>query len=184
MTARQQWIVVGVVVALLAIGATAGSYLLRDELTQITIGSRAPQFKAVSIDSAPPRVVTLDDYRDNVVLLNIWATWCLPCRREMPSMEELHRALGDKGLKVVAVSVDNPGMEEAIREFVREYNLTFDILYDSSNTIRSTYRTTGVPESFVIARDGVIRKKWIGEENWSSEANRRLIESLLSAPTR
>ena len=184
MTAKQQWIVVGIVVALLAGGAWLGTYLLRDELTQITIGSRAPQFEAVKIDSAPQRVVTLDDYKGNVVLLNIWATWCLPCRREMPSMEQLHKEFGDKGLKVVAVSVDNPGMEEAIREFVAEYSLTFDILYDSSSTIRTTYRTTGVPESFVNSRDRLIRRKWICEENWSSEANRRLIEQLLSAPTR
>jgi peroxiredoxin len=125
---------------------------------------------------------TLTDYRGDVILLNIWATWCIPCRTEMPSIEAVHQALGPKGLKVVAVSVDNEGEEQKIRDFAREYQLSFEMLHDPSGAIEGIYRTTGVPETFVIARDGTVRKKWIGPEDWNSEGNQRLLQSLLAEP--
>jgi peroxiredoxin len=115
-----------------------------------------------------------------VVLLNIWATWCAPCRVEMPSMEQLHRELGPRGLHVVAVSIDDPGSEQAIRDFARQLGLTFEILHDASGGIQKQYQTTGVPETFVIGRDGVIRKKVIGAAPWNSEGNRALFEQLLA----
>ncbi|MDQ6611357.1 MAG: TlpA family protein disulfide reductase, partial [Gemmatimonadota bacterium] len=123
-------------------------------------------------------------YKGQVVLLNVWATFCVPCRTEMPSIEALYKDFKPKGLKVVAVSVDAPGKTQAIRDFVKEFNLSFDILYDSLGTIEQQYRTTGYPESFVISRDGTIQKKWIGEDNWNSEGNRKLIERLLAEPAK
>lgn len=180
MTARQQWTVVAVVVALMAGALGAGSYFLRDELTQITVGSKAPDFAAKTLDASPV-TRTLEHYKGQVVLLNVWTTTCLPCRDEMPNMERLYADYNPKGLKVVAVSVDPPGMEQAIRDFRKEFNLTFDILYDESGGIQQTYQTTGYPESFVIARDGTIHKKWIGEDNWNSPGNRRLFDQLLAA---
>jgi peroxiredoxin len=94
----------------------------------------------------------------------------------------VHRALGPQGLKVVAVSVDDPGSEQAIRDFAREFGLTFELLHDASGAIQGIYRTTGVPETFVIGRDGTIRKKWMAEDNWNSEGNRRLFTALLAEP--
>ncbi|MCZ8204149.1 TlpA disulfide reductase family protein [Gemmatimonas sp.] len=181
MTAKQQWLVVLGIVALLGGGAFAASHFLEDELTSITMGSDAPGFAAATLDT-PPRMKSLSDYRGEVVVLNIWATWCIPCRTEMPSMEKLFKELGPKGLKMVAVSVDNAGEEEKIREFVKEYGLTFEVLHDAAGSIQGIYRTTGVPETFVLDRDGVIRKKWIGADDWASDGNRRLLEQLLAQP--
>lgn len=181
MTAKQQWLVVLAIVATLGGGAFAATHFLKDELTAITVGSDAPDFKAVTLDGAA-KVKSLDDYRGDVMLLNIWATWCLPCRAEMPSIEKLHQALGPKGLKIVAVSIDQAGKEQAILDFAKEFNLSFEILHDSTGVIQQIYRTTGVPETFVVARDGVIRKKWIGGEDWNSPQNRRLLEQLLAEP--
>jgi cytochrome c biogenesis protein CcmG, thiol:disulfide interchange protein DsbE len=180
MTVKQQWTVVAIVVAVMASALGLGSYLLRDELRQITVGSKAPEFTAKTVDVSPV-TRTLDHYKGEVVLLNVWATTCLPCRTEMPSIEALYADYKAKGLKVVAVSVDLSGMEQAIRDFVQEYGLTFDILYDPTGGIQQQYQTTGYPESFVIARDGTIHKKWIGEDNWNSAANRSLIDQLLAA---
>lgn len=180
MTVKQQWTIVAVVVAVMAGALGLGSYLLRDELTQVTIGSKAPEFSAKTVD-ASPITKTLENYKGDVVLLNVWATFCLPCRTEMPSIEALYKDYQSKGLKVVAVSVDEPGKEQAIRDFVSEYKLTFDILYDEKGTIQQQYQTTGYPESFVISRDGVIHKKWIGEDNWNSPNNRKLFDQLLAA---
>ena len=179
MTVKQQWTIVAAVVALMATALGLGSYLLRDELQQIAVGSEAPDFSAKTIDESPV-TRTLKHYKGEVVLLNVWATTCLPCRDEMPNMEALYADYKSKGLKIVAVSVDLPGMEQAIRDFVKEYKLTFDILYDPTGGIQRQYQTTGYPESFVISRDGIIHKKWIGEDNWNSAGNRKLIDQLLA----
>ena len=145
------------------------------------MGSKAPPFRAATVDSVPT-VHTLDDYKGQVVLLNIWGTFCLPCRDEMPAIEKLHEAMAPQGLKVVAVSMDDPGFQDKIRAFVKEFGLTFQILYDPSGKITNDYQTTGVPETFVIARDGVIRKKVIGASDWNSQSNRALIAQLLAEP--
>ena len=179
MTLRQQWLTVGAVVVLLGAGLFALTRLLGDELFPVTVGERAPSFAANTLEGDPPRK-TMDDYRGEVVLLNIWATWCAPCRVEMPSMQRLHDEFAGDGLKVVAVSIDDAGMEQQILEFARDYGLTFEILHDATGQIQSAYQTTGVPETLVIGRDGTIRKKVIGSANWSSDANRALVRSLLA----
>ncbi|BAH37662.1 MAG TPA: TlpA family protein disulfide reductase [Gemmatimonas aurantiaca] len=181
MTVKQQWLVVVGIIALLGGGAFTASHFLKDELTSVTVGSDAPGFIAQTLDT-PAQTKSLTNYRGDVVVLNIWATWCIPCRKEMPSMEALYKELGPKGLKIVAVSVDDAGAGQKIREFVAEYGLTFEILHDGAGTIQGIYRTTGVPETMVIDRDGVIRKKWIGEDDWSSAGNRKLLEQLLAQP--
>jgi cytochrome c biogenesis protein CcmG, thiol:disulfide interchange protein DsbE len=178
-TARGQWSVVAAVLAILAGGLWAATHFLGDELFPVVVGSDAPGFSAATLDAAP-RVKTLTDYRGKVVLLNIWATWCGPCRTEMPSMEALHQEFAPRGLKVVAVSIDDAGQEQAIRDFVREYALSFEVLHDASGAIQRIYQTTGVPETMVIGADGVIRKKVIGASEWNSPANRKLVDQLLT----
>ena len=95
------------------------------------------------------------------MLVNIWATWCPPCEREMPVLQGIYQQYRDKGLKLVAVSTDAPGMEGAIRGFVKKYGLTFDVLYDPAARIMQDYMTPAQPESFIIGRDGVIRFKQV-----------------------
>ncbi|MCU0616219.1 MAG: TlpA family protein disulfide reductase [Gemmatimonadaceae bacterium] len=179
MTIKQQWLAVLGVVSLLGIGLWFGSRTIKDEFYEVRIGSEAPGFNAVDVMRSDAELKTLSDYRGKVVLLNIWATWCGPCKVEMPSIQALHEAYKDRGLAVVAVSVDDPGKEQVIRDFVKEYKLTFDVLYDRTELFRSVYRYTGVPETYLIDRDGVVRRKWIGPDDWNSPANRRFVEKLL-----
>lgn len=178
MTLRQQWMVVGAIVLAMAAGLLALTQVLGEELFPVALGKPAPSFTAHTLDATPVRK-TLEDYRGQVVLLNVWATWCGPCRVEMPSMQRLHDEFGPKGLKIVAVTIDDAGSEEGIRDFAREYALSFEILHDPTGGIQRAYQTAGVPETFVIGRDGTIRKKVLGAANWSSDANRALIRSLL-----
>lgn len=181
MTSRRQWTVVLIVLLLLGGGLAAATHFLGDELFPVTVGSSAPDFRASTLE--PQRgTKTLDDYKGDVVLLNIWATWCVPCQVEMPSLEKLHRAMGPRGLKVVAVSVDDPGpgVDQKIRDFAKQYGLTFEVLHEGTGGIEKLYQTTGVPETFVIGRDGVIRKKIIGASDWNSDGNRALIAQLLA----
>jgi thiol-disulfide isomerase/thioredoxin len=144
----------------------------------VSVGSKAPPIEGVTLDGKKtPR--KLADYSDKVVLLNVWATWCEPCRIEMPSIEKLHKEFASKGLAVVAISVDDPGAEQRILDFVKEYGLTFEVLHDPRQVTTRNYQITGYPETFIIARDGTIRRKLIGAADWSSDANRALIRELL-----
>ena len=181
MTVRHQWTLVGgflVVVAVVLFGAT---HLFGEGA--VVAGSCAPDFQAVTLDTTP-RTVSLDQYRGQVVLLNIWATYCVPCRVEMPSIENLQQTMANRGLHIVAVSIDDPTKTQAIRNFVKHYGLTFQVLHDPDGRIAKTYQTTGVPETFVIGRDGVIRKKIIGATLWNTDANRALVSTLLDEPAR
>jgi len=143
-------------------------------------GSEAPDFQAVNL--AAGETLTLADYRGQVVLLNIWATWCVPCEREMPSIQRLHETLGPKGLKVVAVSIDQAD-SEVVLEWARERDLTFEILQDRKGSIERTYQTTGVPESFVIDRAGIIVKKEFGAREWDDPTVLALLARLLENET-
>jgi peroxiredoxin len=102
----------------------------------------------------------------------------------MPSIEDLQQKMAGRGLHIVAVSIDDPSKTQAIRDFVKRYGLTFQVLHDPDGTIAQTYQTTGVPETFVIGRDGVIRKKIIGATLWNTDANRSLVSALLDEPAR
>ena len=97
----------------------------------------------------------------------------------MPSLERLHQAYGDKGLKIVAVSIDDYVSEDSIRTFAKNLGVTFEVLHDPTHAIERVYQTTGYPETFVIGPEGTIRKKWIGPDDWSSQGNRALIAQLL-----
>ena len=162
----------GVLAILLAAGWSA-----RHRFLPMDVGTRAPDFQAMDLQGRP---VSLAQLRGQVVLVNIWATWCGPCRDEMPSMERLHRELGPRGLKIVAVSVDKPPTGAAeLQAFARDLGLTFTVWHDPSGRIQQTYRTTGVPESFLVGRDGVILKKVIGATEWDHPAQADLVRRLL-----
>jgi len=177
MTNRQQWtLIAGVVMT--AVFGVALAIKLRPQLNLIEVGSTAPDFDALQLPSGKP--VTIEDYRGKVVLLNIWATWCPPCKVEMPSMESLHRKLAGTDFRLVAVSVDEED-STVVNAFVKEMGLTFEILHNRDASIRRIYQTTGVPESFVIDRDGVIVKKIIGAADWEAPVNEALIRRLLDA---
>lgn len=177
MTVRQQWMIVAGVVLVLAGGLFAATRVMHDQLFPVETGSAAPPFRAKVLGEN--RYKTLADYKGQVVLLNIWATYCPPCIVEMPSIEKLHQAYGDKGLKVIAVSIDEYVTEDSIRAFTKNLGLTFEILHDPTGAIEQQYQTTGYPETFVIGREGMIRKKWISAADWNSQGNRSLVAQLL-----
>jgi cytochrome c biogenesis protein CcmG, thiol:disulfide interchange protein DsbE len=173
---KAQWIAVAVIVLILGAGIALG-LKLKPEIFPVEVGSAAPAFNATDLQSG--RTTTIADYRGQVVLLNIWATWCEPCKVEMPSMEQLEKDLGPKGLKIVAVSVDQGG-NDVVRQFAHEFGLTFQILHDPSGDIQRIYQTTGIPESFVINRAGKIEKRVIGAADWTATVNEDLVRRLLA----
>jgi peroxiredoxin len=112
--------------------------------------------------------VKLSDYRGKVVFLNIWATWCPPCREEMPSMESLYQRLKGRKFELLAVSIDREG-EKAVRPFATKYGLTFPVILDPDNKTYRLYGLTGVPESFIVDKNGAVIHKIIGPQNWMKE---------------
>jgi cytochrome c biogenesis protein CcmG, thiol:disulfide interchange protein DsbE len=172
----RQWAFVGVVVAVLAMGAGALTWVGRD-LEGIEVSKKTPDFTAVDIRTGDS-VSLRSNYKGSVTLVNIWATWCVPCRTEMPSMQKLYDSLGTRGFKIVAVSIDE-GPSEDVAAFVRELGLTFDVLQDKSGQIQQAYQTTGVPESFLLNRRGELVKRLIGGHDWGSPANVKLVRRLL-----
>lgn len=186
MTRRGQWLLLFAIVAALAGVVGITMYGLRDDIFAVDVGAKAPDFEAVTLFDHEVRSLK-EYYKGQVVLVNIWATWCAPCRREMPSLERLHREFGPRGLKIVAINAADPDASDStVKAFADSYGLTFDILRDmpaaGQDSIMAIYKTRGFPESFVIDKNGVIRKKWISEDDWSSQGNRALIASLLGLP--
>lgn len=177
MSNRRQWsAVIGTV---MAVGfGLAFAVKLRPQIDLLEVGSTAPDFPAMNLTAHRP--ATLAETRGKVVLLNIWATWCQPCRVEMPSIERLHQTFAGTDFEVVSVSIDKDG-PEVVEAFVKELGLTFTIWHDRSGDVQGRYQTTGVPESFVIDRDGVIIKKVIGAAEWDGPVNQVLIRRLLDA---
>lgn len=172
----KQWMWVGVIVAGLALGAGA-LVAFGPEIEGVEVGRRAPDYTAVRLGTSDS--VSLHKASEGqVTLVNIWATWCVPCRAEMPAMEKLYQTLGPKGLRIIAISIDEGSVAD-VQSFVRELGLTFEILHDQSGDIQRVYQTTGVPESFLLDRKGVIVKKIIGEHPWASPSNQRIVSDLL-----
>jgi cytochrome c biogenesis protein CcmG/thiol:disulfide interchange protein DsbE len=183
MRSSRQWWVVGAILACAVLGLLIATKVIGGGIPPVEAGSDAPQFRAATtIAGAPVAHKSLADYKGQVVLLNLWATWCGPCRSEMPSLEKLQQELGPKGLKIVAVSVDAPGMEDAIHDFVKEFGLTFEVLYAPDGKIQYDYQATGFPETFIIGRDGVIRKRVIAATDWNAEPQKALLRQLLAEP--
>lgn len=148
------------------------------QIALVGVGSKAPDFHAIDLANGQPR--TIANYRGKVLLVNIWATWCEPCRVEMPAIERLHHLVTDSAFRIVSVSVDKSD-SSGVTAFARSFGLTFPILQNQSGDIQDIYQTTGIPESFVIDRNGMIVKKVIGPAEWDGPVNVDLIRSLIDA---
>ncbi len=126
---------------------------------RIEVGAAVPAYAALSLDGDS---MSLAAERGQVVLLNVWATWCIPCRQEMPQLQALHARYAARGFRMVGVSIDGDGAGDAIRRFVSEYKVTFPIWHDAEDRVTTVFRTVGVPTTFLIDRQGVLRWRAVG----------------------
>ena len=144
-------------------------------LTLATTGIAAPDFTLNDIDG---KRTTLSQFRGKVVLLNFWATWCAPCKEEMPSLNNLYKALKDKDFTILAVSVDTS--EKPVRSFISRNDISFPVLMDTDKAVSfDLYAVFGLPMSFLIGRNGVIIEKFAGEREWNSPEIKDKILRLL-----
>ncbi|MGH7382042.1 MAG: redoxin domain-containing protein [Candidatus Methylomirabilales bacterium] len=139
------------------------------------VGYLAPDF---SLPSLGGQTVRLSDLRGKAVLLNFWATWCAPCRLEMPTMDKAYQEYKSRGLEVLAVSLD-AGSKSAVKNFMNELKLSFPVILDPDMEVLRLYRMVGIPASFLIDKQGIVRHREVGYRDWTDPESRRLLEAIL-----
>lgn len=168
---------VALLLGVVAVGAIALLRYLPTGVQGVEVGDRAPAYSAPDLSG---QEVSFKDHLGEVVLVNVWTTWCGPCRVEMPSIQSSYERFRARGFTVLAVSVDaGLGHRQEVSEFVSEHGLGFLVLLDPENRITEMLRTFVVPETLVLNREGRIVKRVIGAADWDSPVNRTLIERLL-----
>lgn len=167
----------GLTLLTLAASATTvtSDELLRIGLQPLKEGTESVDFELEDLTGATRR---LSDFRGKVVFLNFWATWCGPCRFEMPSMEKLYQRLKDKGLEIIAVNLQEDS--SSVRQFVDEYGLSFPVLLDTTGRIGATYGARSIPTTYIVDREGFVFAGTIGTREWDTEDYLRFFEKLLA----
>ena len=165
-------VIIAVVVLAVVLYVSLGQ---REKFVPIGPGTKAIEFSLPDLEGD---MTSFEDYKGKVIFLNFWATWCGPCEEEMPSMQKLNDTFKNRKFIMVAVSVDKDEVE-VIKEFRDKHNLRFLILHDKKGNIKESYKTTGVPETFIIDQNGIIAEKVWGAKDWGFVENISTIIDLL-----
>lgn len=179
MLAKRGWILV-VAAALLLLGLSLVIVRVRGSKAapevRPEVGYFAPDFALPDLDG---KTVRLSDFRGKkAVFLNFWATWCPPCRLEMPTMEKAYRTYRADGLEILAISID-AGPKSAVKNFLKEFDLTFPALLDPDMEVLRLYRISGIPASFLVDKEGIIRHRELGYRDWTDPESRKMLEAIL-----
>jgi peroxiredoxin len=166
---RRALVAIAACTTLVACSPDTSGYVVR-------IGSAAPAYTAQQMDGTP---VALGDYRGDVVLLNIWATWCKPCREEIPALDSLHREFSDRGLVVAGVSIDVITDTLRIAGFARDLGASYSLWLDPDDRVSSTFRAIGVPSTYLVDREGVLRWTHMGAVKATDARLRAVLDSAL-----
>ena len=160
----------GVSLALLQVKGGKAALEARPE-----VGYLAPDFTLPSLDG---QTVRLSDLRGKAVLLNFWATWCAPCRLEMPTMDKAYQEYKGRGLEILAVSLD-AGSNSVVKNFMQELQLRFPVLLDPDMEVLRLYRQFSIPATFLIDKQGIVRHRELGYRDWTDPESRKLLEAIL-----
>jgi peroxiredoxin len=166
------------IAGLVALALTVGAIFLLLNGSQgepLKVGDKAPDFH---LDGAFGGSGDLSDMQGKIVILNFWATWCSPCIEEMPSLEKLYHKFEDDDFEIVAVALDKEGAP-VVRQFAQRYKLSFALVVDPHAETQDTYHLMGVPETYVLDKDGVILERILGPKDWNSPETVRKFAGLL-----
>ena len=140
--------------------ALALAACIPSESVTLRSGDPAPSFTATSLDTGAP--VSLTDYLGQTLLVNLWATWCHPCKTETPYLQSVYERYRDRGFRLLGVSVDLPADHDAVIHFVEEFGVEYDIALDPDALSRDVFHARGLPTSVLIDRNGLVAFSWIG----------------------
>jgi cytochrome c-type biogenesis protein len=167
---------------ILFIGVTQNMEVLASTSpTQLSLPSQeirpAPKYGALTLDGKP---TSLESFQGKPILINVWATWCVPCRQEMPALESLYNKFSNQSLQIVGVSIDGPGTAQRIKSFIDRMGITYTILHDPDDKFSRAFRTIGVPESFLINANGKIVHTWKGPFDAMSQDTQARVLNVVS----
>ncbi|HEY0811087.1 MAG TPA: TlpA disulfide reductase family protein [Longimicrobiales bacterium] len=140
------------------------------------VGTAAPAYSAVSTSGDS---VDLSSMKGSVVLLNVWATWCIPCRREIPELQALHQEYESKGLRIVGVSVDGGEADGDVNAFIQDFKMTYTVLRDPGERVLNVFRIQGVPASYLVDREGIVRWRTLGPFKADDQLLQNALEQAL-----
>jgi len=147
------------IAVLIAVTIAVASCTSGEGTGSVEVGKPAPGYRAVSVDGDS---VSLASQRGKVVLFNVWATWCHPCRDEIPELLVLYDRYKPRGLELIGVSIDANGSDEAIRSFMKDFRMTYPIWRDPDERVSTEFLVIGVPATFLIGRSGTLRWRKTG----------------------
>jgi peroxiredoxin len=165
------------VALLFAAGCASSSETSGSTAGRVEVGLPAPAYATVSLAGDS---VSLAQQKGKVVLLNIWATWCHPCRDEIPVLRAIHGRYRDRGLELIGVSVDTDGTDEVIRSFMKDFEMTFPIWRDPEERISTQFLAVSVPATFLIDKTGILRWRKTGPIGANDSLLATAIERALS----
>lgn len=137
------------------------------------VNSKAPDFVLRDLSG---KEVSLTSLKGKVVLINFWATWCPPCKHEMPSFNKLYQEMRGKGLEILAISTDSS--INLVHEYAKKNHFDFTILFDEGRKVTKQYKVFSMPTTFLVDRNGIIVEKFLGEYDWASPDIKKKIEKL------
>ena len=177
--AKQKWVLLVAPCLLLLVGSLVilqvqGSKTAPEVRPEV--GYLAPDFTLPSLDG---QTVRLSEFRGKkAILLNFWATWCSPCRLEMPTMEKAYQEYKSRGLEILAVSLDTAS-KSVVKNFMQELKLNFPALLDPDMAVLRLYRQFSIPATFLVDKQGIVRHRELGYRDWTDPQSRKLLEAIL-----
>jgi peroxiredoxin len=162
-------------VSLSGFGESLTPYMREIGLRPLKEGTKSIDFELPNLEGKP---VTLESFKGKVVFLNFFATWCGPCKAEMPSMQKLYEKLKPEGFEILAVDLQES--TEVVRSFVKRYQLTFPVVIDSSGEIGAYYGARSIPTTYIIDREGIVIAGAVGSRDWFSPSSVEFFQKLLS----
>jgi peroxiredoxin len=164
---------------IIILGGTAYLALRQRQARPLAIGDRAPDF---SVPAIPSGSLDLKNYRGQIVVVNLWATWCLPCVEETPSLEQFAERMRDHGVIVLGVSVDED--QKALQDFILKYHISYPIGRDPDRALAARYGTFQFPETYILDRRERIAEKIVGPTDWNDLRIQNFVLDLARGPNR
>jgi len=177
----REWLLAGLLVLMSVLSVAVPAGVMAEETApfEFTYPKQRLTAPAFQLQDLNGNDVSLEIYRDKVVLVHFWATFCIPCLGEMPVLESLWQQYGGEGLVVLGIAGDR-GNTEIVREFAEKTGVSFPVVHDANGRVRNQYEVAALPTTYLVGHDGKISGRAVGTRSWNEPGGREIIETLLA----